>query len=103
MSTYRPNWQHRPEIGVRLSQVLLETIAAIHAVDTKAVGLDDLGRPDGFLARGVSGWRKRGLAAMETGTETLHIDVGNWLEENLVPDGPPETAAQRFQAEQHDP
>ena len=79
---------HRREIGVRLSQVLLETIAAIHAVDTKAVGLDDLGRPDGFLARGVSGWRKRGLTAMEPGTETLHIDVGNWLEENLVPEGP---------------
>jgi aminoglycoside phosphotransferase (APT) family kinase protein len=80
---------HRPEIGARLSQVLLETIAAIHAVDTKAVGLDDLGRPDGFLARGVSGWRKRGLSAMEEGTEALHRDVGAWLESNIVPDGPP--------------
>ncbi len=84
-----PEMAYRPEIGVRLSQVLLETIAAIHAVDTKAVGLDDLGRPDGFLARGVSGWRKRGLTAMEPGTETLHIDVGNWLEQNLVPEGAP--------------
>ncbi len=54
-----PELAHRPEIGARLSQVLLETIAAIHAVDTTAVGLDDLGRPEGFLARGVSGWRKR--------------------------------------------
>ena len=62
-----PELAHRPEIGARLSQVLLETIAAIHAVDTKAVGLDDLGRPEGFLARGVAGWRKRGLAAMEDG------------------------------------
>jgi aminoglycoside phosphotransferase (APT) family kinase protein len=80
---------HRPEVGARLSHVLLETIAAIHAVDTKAVGLDDLGRPDGFLARGVAGWRKRGLAAMQDGTETLHHDVGRWLENNIVPDGPP--------------
>jgi aminoglycoside phosphotransferase (APT) family kinase protein len=84
-----PELAHRPEIGARLSQVLLETIAAIHAVDTKAVGLDDLGRPDGFLARGVAGWRKRGLAALEHGTETLHTDVGIWLEQNLVPEGPP--------------
>ena len=83
------NLAHRPEIGVRLSQVLLETIAAIHAVDTKAVGLDDLGRPEGFLARGVGGWRKRGLAAMQDGTETLHRQVGGWLESNIVPDGPP--------------
>jgi aminoglycoside phosphotransferase (APT) family kinase protein len=84
-----PELAHRPEIGARLSQVLLETIAAIHAVDTAAVGLDDLGRPEGFLARGVSGWRKRGLAAMEPGTEALHHDVGAWLEQNIVPDGPP--------------
>jgi aminoglycoside phosphotransferase (APT) family kinase protein len=37
----------------------------------------------------VSGWRKRGLAAMEPGTETLHKDVGNWLQQHLVPDGAP--------------
>ena len=84
-----PDLAHRPEIGARLSQVLLETISAIHAVDTKAVGLDDLGRPDGFLARGVAGWRKRGLAAMQEGTERLHRDVGLWLERNVVPDGAP--------------
>jgi aminoglycoside phosphotransferase (APT) family kinase protein len=80
---------HRPEVGARLSQIMLETIAAIHAVDTAAVGLDDLGRPDGFLARGVAGWRKRGLTAMEDGTEGLHRDVGEWLERNIVPDGTP--------------
>ncbi len=84
-----PELAGRPEVGARLSQVLLETLAAIHAVDTDTVGLDDLGRPDGFLARAVSGWRKRGLAAMEDGTEALHADVGAWLEQHLVPDGAP--------------
>jgi len=84
-----PELAHRPEIGARLSKVLLETIAAIHAVDTKAIGLDDLGRPEGFLARGVSGWRKRGLAAKEDGTDALHRDVGLWLERHIVPDGKP--------------
>ncbi len=80
---------HRPEIGLRLSQMLLETIAAIHAVDTKAVGLDDLGRPDGFLARAVSGWSKRGWAAREDGTDALHRDMAAWLEQHIVPDGKP--------------
>ncbi len=79
----------RKEIGDRLSRVMLETIAAIHAVDTKAVGLDDLGRPEGFLSRAVSGWRKRGLAAKEDGTDALHHDVGAWLEANIVPEGRP--------------
>ena len=84
-----PELAHRPEIGARLSTMLLETIAAIHAVDTKAVGLDDLGRPDGFLARGVSGWRKRGLAAKEDCTDALHQDVGMWLDQHIVPAGRP--------------
>lgn len=84
-----PELAGRPEIGARLSQVLLETMAAIHAVDTASVGLDDLGRPAGFLERAVSGWRKRGVAALEAGTEALHADLGAWLERHLVPDGAP--------------
>jgi aminoglycoside phosphotransferase (APT) family kinase protein len=58
-------------------------------VDTAAVGLEDLGRPAGFLGRAVSGWRKRGLAALDPGTETLHADLGHWLEVHQEPDGPP--------------
>ncbi|MBS0641145.1 MAG: phosphotransferase family protein [Acetobacteraceae bacterium] len=84
-----PELAHRPEVGARLSQMMLETLAAIHAVDTKAVGLDDLGRPEGFLARAVSGWCKRGLAAKEAGTDALHHDIAAWLQKNMVPEGPP--------------
>lgn len=84
-----PDLAGRPGIGKRLSQVLLETLAAIHAVDAERVGLGDLGRPDGFLARAVSGWRKRGVAALEEGTEALHAELGRWLEAHLAPDGPP--------------
>ena len=79
----------RPDLGGRLSQVLLETLAAIHAVDTAAVGLDDLGRPAGFLGRAVAGWRKRGMAALEPGTEALHDDIGRWLEAHQAPDSEP--------------
>jgi aminoglycoside phosphotransferase (APT) family kinase protein len=84
-----PELAGRPEVGARLSQVLLETLAAIHAVDADAVGLGDLGRPAGFLARAVTGWRKRGLAALEPGTDALHAELGLWLEQHLVPDGAP--------------
>ena len=87
--TMPPGLAGRPEAGARLSEVLLSTLAAIHAVDTGPIGLDDLGRPDGFLARAVAGWRKRGRAAEEDGTEALHHAVGTWLEAHLRPDGPP--------------
>jgi aminoglycoside phosphotransferase (APT) family kinase protein len=35
---------------------MVDTLAALHAVDPAAVGLADLGRPDGFLARQVKRW-----------------------------------------------
>ncbi len=88
-ATMPPELEGRPEAGARLSQVLLETLAAIHAVDAAAIGLGDLGRPDGFLARAVAGWSKRGLAVQEDGTQALHRDVQAWLGRNAVPDGPP--------------
>lgn len=79
----------RPEVGARLSVVLLETLTAIGAVNTQEIGLGGLGRPEGFLARAVSGWRKRAAAVWEDGTTTLHQELGAWLERHLVPDGPP--------------
>jgi len=43
----------------------------------------------GFLARAVAGWRKRGIAALEPGSEALHDELGAWLERRIVPDGAP--------------
>ena len=87
--TIPPDIAARPNLGARLSDVLLETIAAIHAVDTAAIGLDTLGRPEGFLKRAVTGWTQRGWTAREDGTDALHTDIAAWLEKHLVPEGPP--------------
>ncbi len=87
--TVPPELSARPGFGQRISDVLLETIAAIHAVDTAAIGLDDLGRPEGFLKRAVTGWAQRGWTAREDGTDALHTDIAAWLNKNIVPEGPP--------------
>ncbi len=84
-----PALSGRPEAGARLSEVVLSTLAAVHAVDPDAVGLGDLGRPDGFLARAVAGWRKRGAAVEDAESAPLLAEVGAWLERHLVPDGRP--------------
>jgi aminoglycoside phosphotransferase (APT) family kinase protein len=42
-----------------ISQSLVDTLAALHAVDPQQVGLGDFGRPEGFLARQVGRWRKQ--------------------------------------------
>lgn len=45
-----------------ISERLVDTLVALHAVDYEAVGLGDFGRPDGYLERQVSRWKKQ-LAA----------------------------------------
>jgi aminoglycoside phosphotransferase (APT) family kinase protein len=43
----------------RLSEALIDALADLHAVDYRAVGLGDLGKPDGFVERQVRGWAER--------------------------------------------
>jgi aminoglycoside phosphotransferase (APT) family kinase protein len=47
--TLPPGLAGRPEAGMLLSRQLVESLAALHAVDPAQVGLETLGRPSGFL------------------------------------------------------
>jgi aminoglycoside phosphotransferase (APT) family kinase protein len=42
-----------------ISERLVDTLAALHAVEPESVGLGDFGRPEGFLARQVARWKKQ--------------------------------------------
>jgi aminoglycoside phosphotransferase (APT) family kinase protein len=50
---------HHPDIGRRVGFAVADALADLHAVDPVACELGDLGKPEGFVARQVSGWRKR--------------------------------------------
>jgi len=43
----------------KLSTVIIDTLADFHRVDYREVGLEDLGKPAGYLARQVGGWANR--------------------------------------------
>jgi aminoglycoside phosphotransferase (APT) family kinase protein len=43
----------------RLGATLVDTLADLHDVDYDAIGLGDLGRPDGYLERQVDRWTKQ--------------------------------------------
>lgn len=65
-----------------LSHQLVGVLARIHAVDVRAAGLADFGRPDGFVARQVRRWtqqwersRTRDLPAMDRLAERLAASV----------------------------
>ena len=45
-----------PERTRAISERMVDTLVDLHAVDPRAVGLEDFGRPEGFLARQVKRW-----------------------------------------------
>jgi aminoglycoside phosphotransferase (APT) family kinase protein len=70
-----------------IGERLVDTLADLHRVDVAAVGLDDFGRPEGFLGRQVRRWgqqldasRSRKLA----GIDELRARLG----EHIPPDSP---------------
>ena len=43
----------------RIGTAMMQTLAALHAVDWRAVGLEGFGRPEGYLARQVQRWSEQ--------------------------------------------
>jgi aminoglycoside phosphotransferase (APT) family kinase protein len=72
-------------IGAKIGDMLVEQLAELHAVDPASVGLGDLGRPEGFLARTAEGWARRADLAWEGGPPSALRDVLSWLRANPVP------------------
>jgi aminoglycoside phosphotransferase (APT) family kinase protein len=72
----------RPGTRREIGESLVDTLAALHAVDWRAAGLGDLGRPEGFNAR----------VPPESGAAIVHGDfrVGNVV---IAPDAPGRVAA----------
>lgn len=76
----------------RISEVVVDTLAALHTVDIYSCGLDKIGKPIGFVSRQVRGWADRWRRA-KTG-EVREIDeVVNWLLDRIPPE--PDPAAGR--------
>lgn len=67
-----------PDARRRMSMTLVDTMAAFHSVDYEAIGLADLGRPEGYAERQVRGWKGRWEAAKNV--EIPRFDqVYDWL------------------------
>ena len=49
----------QPDVGRRLGLALVDAMAELHLLSPAEAEMADLGKPDGFVARQVSGWRRR--------------------------------------------
>jgi aminoglycoside phosphotransferase (APT) family kinase protein len=47
------------DVGRRIAFALVEAMAELHALDPRVCDLGDLGKPDGFIERQLSGWARR--------------------------------------------
>jgi len=70
-----------------LSEVVVDTLAEFHQVSPEEAGLADLGHPDGFMERQVSGWTGRWEKAKHD-DNPLAIELARWLEDHIPPAGP---------------
>lgn len=77
-----------PEIQHRMGLALVEGIAALGALDYRDVGLEDFGRPEGYLQRQVARWMSQlegySKVAEWPGPQSLPCvdQVARWLEDN---------------------
>src|SRR5213594_2763092 len=77
-----------PVANRKLSEVLIDTLVELHAVDPGRVGLENLGKPEGFLARQVRGWTERWERA-RTHDVPAATELAGWLAERLPPSPAP--------------
>jgi aminoglycoside phosphotransferase (APT) family kinase protein len=76
------------EANRKLSEVVIDTLVELHAVDAVESGLEVLGRPDGFLQRQVDGWWGRWERSRHENNPAAD-EVGGWLRSNLPASGAP--------------
>ncbi|HUA42775.1 MAG TPA: phosphotransferase family protein, partial [Streptosporangiaceae bacterium] len=69
----------------RVGFAVIRALAALHQVDYAQIGLADLGRPDGFIARQLRGWRSRWEAVASPAASATMIEVADVLERTMPP------------------
>ncbi|MEO8602365.1 MAG: phosphotransferase family protein, partial [bacterium] len=72
----------------RMSEVLIDALADLHQADFRAVGLETLGKPDGFLRRQIDGWAQR-YERCQTRDITLVERLVAWLRAEQPASPPP--------------
>lgn len=72
----------------RLCELLIDALAELHAVDFRAAGLGDLGRPHGYVRRQVEGWTER-YHGSRTDDLPGVLEVAAWLAAHQPADGAP--------------
>lgn len=69
----------------RMGESFIDNLALLHGLDYEAIGLADLGRPQGYVERQITGWIKR-YGGSQTDDIPEVDQVAAWLTEHMPPD-----------------
>jgi aminoglycoside phosphotransferase (APT) family kinase protein len=76
--------QAGPETLRRMGESFIDNLARLHGVDYVAIGLGDLGKPEGYMGRQVRGWIERYY-----GSKTHELPdverIAAWVKEHMPP------------------
>ena len=75
---------NKANLGRRLSEEMVDRLVEFHNIQYKTLGLENLGKPDGFIERQVEGWNKRWQKAKHEEVKLME-DLYNWLHNNIPP------------------
>ena len=79
------------ELQRKVCESFIENLAALHALDYKEIGLENLGKPEGYARRQVEGWTKRYFNAKTCEHAEVEETI-RWLNER-IPDSADAPAA----------
>ena len=85
-----------PKLGIapatmrRLSESLVDELVALHSLDIQQTGLIELGKPDGYVQRQVSGWHRRYGVAQTDAIADMDT-LSRYLAEQRPPEHPAPT------------
>ena len=77
------------ELRRRISEAMIDALAALHAVDIYSSGLVNLGKPIGFVTRQVRGWAERWQRSKTSDVPELERVVA-WLSDRIPPEPDPQ-------------
>jgi len=66
-----PSMAGHQDAGRRIGLAVVDALADLHRLDPTAAGVADLGRPEGYLDRQLTGWRARWAAVAQPGAELV--------------------------------
>jgi aminoglycoside phosphotransferase (APT) family kinase protein len=83
--------ENSPELQKKLVETFIENLVELHSLDYKKAGLENLGKPEGYINRQVEGWTKRYFnaktdehAELEKAIERLNENIPNDDSASLV-------------------